>query len=110
MLDGPDYRRLHDSNASWVTALMENYRAWLAGAPYIDPDTDTSSISTTLFDTVAVYLAADDDLLDMRERPLRVTNDGYTIIDEAHGRPVNCAIAWRDIEAFKRRLVEILLG
>ena len=110
VLDGAEYRRLHDSDDAWIGALMENYRAWLPGAPYIDPGTDTSSISTTLFDTVAVYLAADDDLLEMRELPLRVTNDGYTIIDEAHGRPVNCAIAWRDIDAFKRRLVNILLG
>lgn len=110
VLDGPNYRRLHDSDNLWLRALMENYRAWLPGAPYIDPDTDTSRISTTLFDTVAVYLAADEDLVEMRELPLRVTDDGYTIIDEENGRPVNCAISWKDIEAFKRRLVSILLG
>ena len=110
VLDGPGYRQLHDSDDLWIRALMENYRAWLPGAPYIDPNTDTSSISTTLFDTVAVYLAADEDLVEMRELPLRVTSDGYTIIDTENGRPVNCAVSWKDIEAFKRRLVSTLLG
>ena len=110
VLDGTNYRKLHDSDDPWLKALMENYRVWLPGASYIDPDTDTSRISSTLFDTVAVYLAAEDDLLEMRELPLRVTDDGYTIIDKANGRPVNCAVSWKDLEAFKRHLVRTLLG
>jgi inosine-uridine nucleoside N-ribohydrolase len=36
----------------------ENYRVWLPGAPFVDPNQDTTRISTTLFDTVAVYLVA----------------------------------------------------
>ena len=89
---------------------MENYRVWLPDAPYITPGTDTRTISTTLFDTVAVYLAAEEDLVEMRELPLRVTDDGYTVIDEENGRPVNCAVSWKDLEAFKRRLTRTLLG
>lgn len=110
VLDGDGYRQLHDSDDLWMKALMENYRAWLPGAPYIDPDTDTSKTSTTLFDTVAVYLAAETELLEMRELPLVVTDDGYTTVDNANGRPVNCAIAWKDLNAFKRRLVRALQG
>jgi inosine-uridine nucleoside N-ribohydrolase len=110
VLDGPNYRQLHDSDDPWLKMLMENYRAWLPGAPFVDPDMDTSMLSTTLFDTVAVYLAAEEDLVEMRELPLRVTDDGYTIIDRENGRPVNCAVSWKDLEAFKRRLVSILLG
>jgi inosine-uridine nucleoside N-ribohydrolase len=110
VLDGPNYRQLHDSDDPWMMSLMENYRAWLSDAPYIDKDIDTSKVSTTLFDTVAVYLAAEDNLLEMGELPLRVTDDGYTIIDEANGRPVNCAISWKDLEEFKRRLTTTLLG
>ena len=111
VLDGPDYRKLHDSDDTWMVSLMENYRAWMLNAPpYIDQDLDTSKVSTTLYDTVAVYLAAEDELLEMRELPLRVTDDGYTIIDEAAGHPVNCAIAWKDLEKFKRRLTTTLLG
>ena len=110
VLDGPNYQQLHDSDDPWMMALMDNYRLWLPGAPYIPPDTDPKKISTTLFDTVAVYLAAEDDLVEMRELPLRVTDDGYTVIDAADGRPVNCAVAWKDLEAFKRRLTRTLLG
>ena len=110
VLDGPNYRQLHDSDDPWMMSLMENYRVWLPDAPYITPGTDTRTISTTLFDTVAVYLAAEEDLVEMRELPLRVTDDGYTVIDEENGRPVNCAVSWKDLEAFKRRLTRTLLG
>lgn len=95
VLDGPNYRQLHDSDDPWMMSLMENYRVWLPNAPYITPGTDTRTISTTLFDAVAVYLAAEENLVEMRELPLRVTDDGYTIIDEKYGRPVNCAAPCR---------------
>ena len=110
VLDGSNYRSLYESDDPWLKALMENYRAWLPGAPFVDPNLDTSRTSTTLFDTVAVYLAADEALVDMRKLPLRVTDDGFTVIDHDHGRPVNCAVAWRDLEAFERHVVSTLLG
>ena len=109
-LQGDNFRQLFDSDDPWLEALMENYKAWLPGAPYIDPDTDTSSISTTLFDTVAVYLAAEQDLVEMQDLPLRVTDDGYTVVDESNGRIVHCATAWKDLAAFESKLVNILKG
>ncbi|MBJ90033.1 MAG: nucleoside hydrolase [Woeseia sp.] len=109
-LDGERYQHIYKSQDPWLKALIENYIVWLPGAPYIDPATDTASYSTTLFDTVAVYLAAEEDLCHMQKLPLRVTDNGYTVIDKENGRPVNCAIAWRNLEAFKSRLVEILLS
>lgn len=110
VLDGPDYRRLHQSDDKWLVALMENYRAFLPGAPFIAPDHDSSAISTTLFDTVAVYLAASEDLVEMERLPLRVTDDGYTVIDPVNGRPVDCAVGWKDLAAYERYLVDTLLG
>jgi inosine-uridine nucleoside N-ribohydrolase len=109
-LQGDNYRRLHVSQDPWMKMLLENYRAWLPGAPYVDPQTDTTSTSTTLFDTVAVYLAADRDLVEMRDVPLRVTDDGRTIVDESNGRIVHCATSWKDLAAFEEKLVDILLG
>ncbi|MEM7610708.1 MAG: nucleoside hydrolase [Pseudomonadota bacterium] len=109
VLDGDNFRRLYDSDDPWLDALMENYRVWLPGAPFVDPNQDTTRISTTLFDTVAVYLAASTDLVEMQTLPLRVTADGYTIIDPDDGRPVNCAIAWKDLDAYERYLVRTLL-
>ncbi len=110
VLDGANYRRLHDSDDPWLRALMANYRAWLPGAPFVDPNQDTTRISTTLFDSVAVYLAARDDLLVMEELPIRVTDDGYTVIDREHGHRVNCAVGWKDQAAFEQYLTTTLLG
>ena len=109
-LQGENYRRLYESGDPWLDALMENYRLWLPLAPYIDPNTDTSKISSTLFDTVAVYLAAETDLVEMQDVPLRVTDDGFTVVDEIDGRIVHCATSWKDLAAFERRLADILLG
>ena len=110
VLDGDDYRRLYESDDPWLKTLMANYRAWLPGAPYIAPDHDMRRVSTTLFDAVAVHLAAKGDLVEMERLPITVTDDGYTIIDRENGRPVNCATAWKDLDAFKQRLVNTLLG
>lgn len=46
----------------------------------------------------------------MQTLPLRVTDEGYTIIDPDAGRPVRCAVGWKDQEAYERLLVDTLLG
>jgi hypothetical protein len=79
-------------------------------APFVDPNQDTTRISTTLFDTVAVYLAASEDLVDLQTLPMRVTNEGYTVNDPAKGRPVRCAVVWKDLQAYEQLLVDTLLG
>ena len=109
-LEGENYRRIYDSDDPWLAALIENYKVWLPGASYMDPHTDPSKISSTLFDTVAVYLAAEQDLFEMQDLPLRVTDDGYTVIDAVAGRIVHCATSWKDLPAFEKKLTDILLG
>ena len=109
-LDGDNYRRLYESEDPWLEALMANYRAFLPGAPFIDPNHDMSRVSTTLFDSVAVHLAANGDLVEMQRLPILITDDGYTTIDQSNGRPVNCATGWKDLDAFKQRLVNTLLA
>lgn len=108
VLDGENYRSVYASDKPGLVALMENYRSWLPGAPYIAPDHDMSRVSTTLFDSVAVHLAAAGDLVAMERLPIKVTNDGYTVIDREQGRPVNCAVAWKDLDGFERQLAETL--
>ena len=46
----------------------------------------------------------------MQDLPLRVTDDGYTVIDDAVGRIVHCATAWKDLPAYKKRLTDILMA
>ena len=110
VLDGKNFRQINASADPLLGTLMENYRVWLPGAPYIEPGKDPSIESTTLFDTVAVYLAAREDLVDMETLPITVTDDGYTVIDPDKGRPVRCAVRWRDQSKFEAELTEILLG
>jgi len=109
-LEGENYRRVHDSEDPWLAALIDNYKAWLPNATYMDPATDPTKVSSTLFDSVAVYLAAGKDLVEMQDLPLRVTDDGYTVVDADRGRNVHCATAWKDLPAFEKRLTGILLG
>lgn len=109
-LSGDNYRRVYESDDPALLALRENYAAWLPGAPFVDPATDVSKVSTTLFDTVAIYLAAEQHLVEMQDVPLRVTDEGFTVVDEVDGRIVHCATAWKTAGAFEKRLSEILVG
>ena len=110
VLAGESYKRLYESSAPWLRTLMENYRAWLPGAPFISPDHDISKQSTTLFDAVAVHLALGGDLVNLEPLPLRVTDEGYTVIDHEHGTMVNCAMTWKDRSAFEAELIAGLLS
>ena len=107
-LTGENYQRVYRSGDPWLKALIENYRVWLPLAPFIKPGTDPSLMSTILFDTVAVYAAYTQELLVMEDLPLRVTDDGYTVIDGQNGRLVHCATKWKDAQAFKDELVDTL--
>jgi hypothetical protein len=65
--------------------------------------------SSTLFDTVAVYLAIRQDLCVMEKLGLRVTDDGFTVIDP-QAKQVNVATRWKDLGAYEDFLVERLAG
>ena len=109
-LTGANYQRIYGSDDPWLKALIENYRSWLPLAPFIKPGTDPGLMSTTLFDTVAVHAAYTREFMVMEDLPLRVTDDGYTVVDSRNGRLVLCATKWQDIQAFKDRLTDTLLG
>jgi inosine-uridine nucleoside N-ribohydrolase len=104
---GEKYQTVHRCDHPGIQALMENYRiwkpTWLKGRP------DTTTKSTTLFDTVAVYLALSEGLLEMEDLPLRVTDDGRTVVDDTH-RVIHCAMRWKDLGAFEDLLVERLVS
>ena len=97
------FQRVYTSKAPGVQDLMENYRVWLGERGKQGPLT----ASSTLFDTVGVYLALTEKLLKMETLGLKVTDDGYTRTDTA-GRKVHCAVEWEDMDAFKDDLVDRL--
>jgi inosine-uridine nucleoside N-ribohydrolase len=107
-LTGGKYRRVRDTTDRNVADLIANYRLWLAADP-ASPAGVADQHSSTLFDTVAVYLAQRRDLCVMEKLNLRVTDDGLTVIDP-QARPVTVAAQWKDLGAYEDFLVERLAG
>lgn len=103
-LAGEKYATVRDSKDPLVRALIENYRLWCGKNPK-----RADSASSTLFDTVAVYLAFAQDLCKMETLPIRVTDDGKTVIDKA-AKKMRVATEWKDMAAFEDLLVERLTG
>lgn len=107
-LKGDKYQQIYRSDDKWLQSLMNNYRLWLPKASWLDPKPQFDKASSTLFDTVAVYLAVSENLLEMEELPIRITDEGKTIVDEQLGKNVRCAIGWKDLDAFENLMVDIL--
>lgn len=101
VLDGERYRAVRDAQDPLTRAVIENYRIWTTDKAVAEVR------SSELFDTVAVYLAFSEELLAMERLGIRVTDDGYTVVDPA-AKPVNCALEWRDLGAFQDLLVQRL--
>ncbi len=107
-LEGERYRAVRRCDDPLVQALIDNYRVWLrSGRREWKEEFETRS--SILFDTVAIYLSLSQKLLDMEKLGIRVTDDGYTVID-GKAKTVNCATKWKDLAAFEDFLVERLTG
>ena len=107
-LEGEAYRAVRDCQDPLVQAVIENYRTWAAsweGGERREAETRSS----ILYDTVAIYLAFSDELLVMEELGIRVTDEGYTVIDDS-AKTLKCATDWKDLPAFRSLLVERLTG
>ncbi|NNE73358.1 MAG: nucleoside hydrolase [Acidimicrobiales bacterium] len=108
-LDGERFAQLRASTDPLGQALIENHDLWCRNVEWIDQlGIDPATQSSTLYDTVAVYLAFAEDLLVMEELPIAVTDSGRTIIDTS-GHTVRCATEWRDLDAFTTLLADRLL-
>jgi len=107
-LEGGKYQAVRDCEDPLVQALIENYRIWARNLPPWAERLDAELQSSTLFDTVAIYLAFCEELLVMDELGIRVTDDGCTVVEDG-ARRVNCAVEWRDLAAFEDLLVRRLI-
>jgi len=101
------YQKVLSSANPTAKAVIENYRVWAKSGDV--NEAQVSVKSTTLFDTVAIYLAMRSDLLEMENLGIRVTDDGRTAIDEK-AKKINCALKWKNLDAFEDLLVERLTG
>ncbi len=106
-LRGERYQSLCGSESASMKAVLENYEVWLRS---INKSVETARIkSSRLFDTVAIYLAFDESLLEIEDLPIRVNEDGVTVIDDT-GKSIRVATEWHDLEGFYDLLVGRLLA
>lgn len=108
-LQGERYQKVLRSPDPVARAIIENYRIWSAagrkpGQP--DPSETRSSI---LFDTVAIYLAFSQQLVEMEDLPIEVTDAGMTRIQPG-AKTVHVASRWKDMEGFRDLLVRRVTG
>lgn len=118
-LRGDKYQKLLHRDSAITRNLLQNYRIWQADGiknerKDIEPADLTrlvnerlNSASSTLFDTVAIYLAIRTDLVKMEQLPVAVTDDGHTKI-VGGAKMIDCAVEWKSLEGFEDFLVERL--
>jgi inosine-uridine nucleoside N-ribohydrolase len=106
-LDGERYQRLRDSKDLIASTIIENYRIWSKANKA--PNDAAEQHSSVLFDTVAVYLAMSHDLCRMEKLGIRITDDGFTRIDE-QAKQVQVATEWKSLDGYRDFLVERLAG
>ena len=101
-LKGVKYQAIRNCEDPLIQMLVASYESWTDFVEWVklDPKAHTS----TLFDTVAVYLAIAEDLVEIEELGVQVTDDGYTLIDE-NQKKIRCATEWKDLSAFEDWLV-----
>lgn len=109
-LTGERYGRILEASRRdpLLGALMENYRIWCDHTHNKKAVRNAARESTILFDTVAVYIASSEDLVSIEELGVRVTDDGYTVMDPT-AKTMRCATGWKNLEAFYGLLAERLL-
>ncbi|MGA2069733.1 MAG: nucleoside hydrolase [Sedimentisphaerales bacterium] len=104
-LRGDKYRKVLDCNSPITKMIIENYYVWTKSGNMNEGQ--VGSKSSTLFDTVAIYLATSHDLIKMEKLGICVTDEGYTDID-GKAKTINCAMKWKNLGAFEDFLVERL--
>jgi hypothetical protein len=116
VLDGDKYQKVLQRKSVVTTTLLENYRTWFKDGLRDRKDVKEADFdrltdeklnrsSTTLFDTVAIYLAVNQDLVQMRTLPIRITDDGFTRVENG-AKDVACAINWKSLDGYEGWLAE----
>jgi inosine-uridine nucleoside N-ribohydrolase len=102
ILKGDRYAAVANAKTPRAITLMENYAQWSNRKHH---PADQSSV---LFDTEAVYLIFADDYVEMQTVKLSIDDKGNTVPDDEKGRPVRCALQWKNLDAYEALLVQSL--
>jgi len=97
------YQAVENSKSPLAQVVIENYNIWTNRKHY--PQNESS----VLYDTLAIYCIWAEDVVEMKTIPLIIDNEGKTCPDEK-GKPVRCAVEWKDKERYETILIETLTG
>jgi inosine-uridine nucleoside N-ribohydrolase len=101
-LDGARYQRILRSRDVVAATIVENYRLWSKAGKN---EAQADQHSSVLFDPVAVYLAFSRGFCKMERLGIRVTDDGFTVIDD-QARHMDAATQWTNLDGFRDLLAE----
>ncbi len=105
-LDGARYQRMRAGRDPVAATVVENYRIWSKANKN---EARAEHRSSVLFDTVAVYLAFSQQFCNMERLPIRVNDDGFTVIDN-QAKQMKVATEWNNLDGFRDLLVNRLCG
>lgn len=110
ILDGENYHRIWSATADpALRALIENYCIFAPRVSWMHCDYFPVR-STILFDCVAVYLAYAEDFVNTETVRFDITDDGFTVRDEAGPYAARVALSWKNLSAFHDHLAARLLS
>jgi inosine-uridine nucleoside N-ribohydrolase len=110
VLRGENYHRVWSATSDpMMRALIENYCVFAQRVTWMHCDYFAVR-SSVLFDCVAVYLAYAEDLVEVERVPFHITDEGFTVRDEAGPHSARVALRWKNLDAFHAHLTERLLG
>lgn len=116
ILKGDKYQKIFQHDSVLTTNLLANYRLWQKnglreGNANLSEDEllrrtgeIVGSRSSTLFDTVAVYLAIERKLVEMKRLPVEITDAGFTKVTDG-AKMIDCAVDWNTLGGFEDFLV-----
>jgi len=108
VLSGALFERIMKCDNLIVRSIKENFEIWkkkIIPKLFLTKKNETS----VLFDMVAIYLGFSEELLNIEELKIEITDRGSTQISE-RGNLIRCATSWKDVQAFKNLLVDRLIN
>lgn len=107
-LKGEKYNQIKECKEILTKAIIENYEIWSSNGQF-KKSLVIPKETSALYDTVAIYLAISEELLNIEELGIRITDEGKMVIDET-AKKIRCATSWKELSAFEDLLVSRLIG
>ena len=104
-LTGKKYKKVHNCHCPLIKELIKSYYSWAEESVWTEEDPQVQS--SKLFDTLPVYLTLSEEYVKIENLGIKVTDDGYTLIDNQE-KVIRCATKWDKFNLFEDWLVNRL--